>query len=39
MIFDAFDKPIPKLSVFWAFLVSPKNLPEEDWTLLNKNNT
>ena len=30
MIFDAFDKLVPRLSIFCAFLVSPENLPE-DW--------
>ena len=39
MIFDAFYKLVPRLSIFWAFLVSPKNLPEDEWTLLDKNNT
>ena len=43
MIFDAFDKLVPRLSIFrakmYAFLVSPKNLPEDEWTLLDKNNT
>ena len=37
--FDAFDKLVPRLSIFRAFLVSPKNLPEDDRTLLDKNNT
>lgn len=39
MIFDAFDKLVRRLCIFPAFLVSPKNLPEVDWTLLDKNNT
>ena len=43
MIFDAFDKLLPRLSIFLAkmytFLVSPKDLPEEDWTFLDKNHT
>ena len=39
MIFDVFNKLVPRLSIFRAFPVSPKNLPEDDWTLLDKNNT
>ena len=39
MVFDAFDKLVPRLSIFRAFLVSTKNLPDDDWTLLDKNNT
>ena len=39
MIFDAFDKLVPGLSIFRAFLVSPKNLLEDEWTFLEKNNT
>ena len=43
MTFDAFDKLVPRLSILrlkmYAFLVSPKNLPEDDRTFLEKNNT
>ena len=39
MIFDAFDKLVPRLSILRAFLVSPKNLLEEKWALLDKNST
>ena len=35
MIFDAFNKLVPRLSIFRAFPVSPK----DDWTFLDKNNT
>ena len=27
----AFDKLVPRLSIFRAFLVSPKNLPEDEY--------
>ena len=39
MIFDEFNKLVPRLSIFRAFLVYPKNLPEDEYTLLDKNNT
>ena len=39
MIFDTFGKLVPRLSILRTFLVSTKNLPEDDWTLLDKNNT
>ena len=38
MIFVEFYKLVPRLSIFRAFLVSPKNLPRDEWTLLDKNN-
>ena len=39
MIFDAFYKLVSRLSIIRACLVSPENLPEDDWKLLDKNNT
>ena len=39
MIFVEFYKLVPRLSIFRACLVSPENLPEDDWKLLGKNNT
>ena len=44
-IFDVLDKLLPRLSIFRGknlrLSTSPlvKNLPEDDWTLLDKNNT
>ena len=36
MIFDAFDKLVPRLSLFRAFLVSPKSLTEDDLNTLRQ---
>ena len=44
LIFDALNKLLPRLSIFWAkctpfYSSLIKNLSQDDWTLLDKHNT